>query len=417
MARVAFLLLCLTVFSSEVVADPFCRFYVDATGRYSCDLYDANIQSESDVLVFEGVHIPGYGDSRVTRVYIDVSSTVRVLNNEICVKFGNLEYLTIASVQLERFSNQAFGPCSQLTELIVAQNPLSTLQANIFENSPRLVFLMFINALNNISRESFHGLYNLEGLFLSDNNITSLDAGIFEQNPALTFIALGFNKLTIFHPYTFGASVEYLILRGNPIEEIDEIIFANADGLRQLDLSYCAIRTIHPDAFRNTGRIQYLDLRGNNLESFASGTFTALSDLLSIDLSYNHINRLNTNTFGFHPIATNFNIDHNGLNEIEKGFFNVLPNLTTISALGNTCVNVRFSDMTMIPAELAECYANWIAPTTSSLATTSSLETTSITPASTTESTTEGAASVKVSMFLIFYLLSSIIHAVVYRKN
>lgn len=171
MARRSLLLLFTIVFSSESFADSFCTFSVIYDGIYFCSLNNANIQAETDVLVIGGDHIPGYNDSNVTYLDIDVSSTVRVLNNEIFARFQNLETLAIASVELEKFSDRAFGSCSELTELIIGQNPLPTLQARVFSNCTKLEFLLILSsALSDISQEAFHGLYNLESCFELQQN-------------------------------------------------------------------------------------------------------------------------------------------------------------------------------------------------------------------------------------------------------
>lgn len=383
MARLALLFLVSTVFSSKSSADPSCTFsedyFDDITATYSCNLVDTSIQSDSDVLLIGGDHVPGYGDLNVTSVTIDTSSIVRVLNNEIFAKFENLERLTIESVRLERFGDQAFGSCSELVELIVNENPLSTLQARVFANCTKLERIEIWDSLNNISREAFFGLKNLVNLDLSYNKIASLEAGVFDHNPALSFIDLSWSKLIRFEPFTFTASVVTLWLHQNPIKEIDESIFANAHALTDLGLNQCEIRTIHPDAFKNTEKLMFLSLQSNRLESFASGTFTSLINLESIYLSSNRIKRLDSNAFGIHPNLSIFEIEHNELDEVEEGFFNAMPGLTDISVYNNTCVNFVFNIST-IPDDFAGCYANWV---------------------SSSEFTTQGVASVKLSGFLI----------------
>lgn len=392
MSAVASILIILAVFSTGSFADPYCIFSI-RNGRYSCDLYNANIQSESDELTFDGIHMTDYGNINVTSARV-LLSVVKVLNNEILVKFPNLQRLEITLVQLERISDSAFGSCSELTEINIAKNPLSALQARVFANCQKLESIQIRSSLSDISPEAFHGLGNLVVLDLISNGFTSLPADVFEQTPNLTFIDLSWNKIAKFEPATFAPLVllDQLILAGNPIHEIDATMFENLHALEWFDLRECGINSIHPDAFKNLVKVRILYMQYNNLQILGPGTFTSLESLQILDLQRNQIKRLNSNAFGHHPNATTLEIAHNGLDEVEQGFFNAFPNLRYINALNNTCVNYPISNMSTIPAEFAECYLNWITPRTSPLPTTPGAET-----------TTRGSASVNIPSLLIAF--------------
>lgn len=354
---------------------------------YTCNLYDVNVQSESDELVIAGNHLSDYNDTLVTSIVVTNFSMI-VLHKNILDTFPNAEVLFIAPIGLQRIPDQALDSCRNLTQIQIEENPLTTLQARVFASCDALVLINIRSGqLRDVSPEAFYGLTNLVILDLDNNQITSLDAGVFDQKPLLVMVSLRENKLTRLESAMF-ASIEnlgLLYLQGNPIEEIESSTFEGSSSLLQLELQNCNITKIHPDAFKSLGKLTTLYLQNNKLRTFESGTFTPLTGLSTINLQGNQIKRLNSNAFGQHVNATTFNINLNQLDEVESDLFSHFPNVNYISALGNTCIDKIVTNMSWIPEQFEECFSNWVTPRTTSLPTTS----------------TQGSASLQISSFLL----------------
>lgn len=381
MAKLLFVVLILASARQGFAAT--CHYFVN--NGYNCELYDVNVQTENDPLVITGSHLTGYDSLQVTSLTV-FNYSMAVLHKNIFDTFPNLQSLSVFSIGLERIP--ALDSCQNLTTITIAANLLTTLQARVFSSCESLLFMNIHDSqLENVSFEAFHSLHKLAILELRNNQIASLDARVFDQNAALFMLDLSGNKITTLEPSIFASLVnlQILNLRQNLIDEIESTTFGNLRSLAQLDLQMCNITKIHSDAFKDLEKLQTLYLGINKLVTIEPGTFTPLISLTGVNLYNNQIKRLNSNSFGQHVNVTTFDIDLNQLDEVESNFFNRFPNLNRISAIGNVCINDDVSNMSWIPWKFEECFSNWITPRTSTLPTTS----------------TQGAASVKISTFLV----------------
>lgn len=393
MAIIRFVLLILMSFRESSAAS--CNFYYNING-YNCDLYDVSVQSESDMLEITGNHLEGYNNTRVDFVNV-LNHTMAVLHKNILETFPNVQSLTISSIGLQRIPDQAFGWCSKLEYLFIEPNPLTTLQAGVFGNCNELTGIYIRNGnLKDVSPTVFHGLGKLRAVNFENNSIASLDAGIFEQNANLIIVNLNGNKISRFDPSTFAHLVNLLFLElmGNSIQEIGETMFESLHSLTSLYLQNCDVKKIHSNAFKNLEALSALHLQNNNLETIEPGTFAPLKNLRALYLNENKIRRLNANAFGSsHPSATILELTSTQLDEVEEGLFDAFPKLMYVDATGNICIDQLVTVLSKIPDEFKECYENWVTPRATTL------------PGSTIQTSTQGAASVNISIFVITSLL------------
>lgn len=361
MAKFITLLLVLATFRENSAAT--CNFSFKLP-YYICDLYDVNVQTESDVLDITGTHLNGYSNSLVGVVNIS-DSTMTILHQSILNTFPDAKELIITSAGLQQIPDKAFGAFWQLIAVYIHANPLLTLQAGVFAECDELKIISIQNGLKGFAPEIFHGLYNLRNLYLSNNSIDRLDVKMFQDNYNLELIDLSRNKITQFEALTFASliNLKTLNLRANQIVEIDA------------------------NAFKSLEKLDYLYLDENNLTSFKPGTFTSLKILKYFLAGNNRIKSLSSNAFGQHVKLINFSISSNQLDEIEPNFFAAFPYMQLLYAEDNVCVNATVSGPLSIDSRLSRCFSNWNSAR-------------NLFPP-TTEATTQGATSVEMSSILV----------------
>jgi len=99
----------------------------------------------------------------------------------------------------------------------------------------------------------------------------------------------------------FHSKLERLDLTGNKITEITKDTFSGLTELKVLSLSYNAIKSIDPDAFKDNTKLSNLDLKGNKITEITTDTFSGLTELQYLNLSYNPINSIDPDAFTKNP--------------------------------------------------------------------------------------------------------------------
>lgn len=147
------------------------------------------------------------------------------------------------------------------------------------------------------------GQYILKGILgmlkISKNKLKVLRSGIFNQMPVRQ-LDLSYNNLNIIESRTFEGNVylEYLILRGNK--------------LRNLDMLW----------FRNTINLRSVNLAENFLTTLNQGCFSEVKDnRISINLAYNKIVRIEEHTFAGLQSIDSLLLQNNNLSSLPDDFF------------------------------------------------------------------------------------------------
>ncbi|GFO16766.1 toll-like receptor 4 [Plakobranchus ocellatus] len=120
------------------------------------------------------------------------------------------------------------------------------------------------------------GLHFLEYLDLSGNHAILLSPYFFTDMPSLKKLLLSSNVV--------GSSLE---------ADIEGKTFSKLSSLEFLDLSECAISTLHPHAFISNRNLTVLLIRRNALNSFQPD-LSQLRNLSFLDLSHNDLRELST---------------------------------------------------------------------------------------------------------------------------
>ncbi|KAJ8672692.1 hypothetical protein QAD02_003952 [Eretmocerus hayati] len=104
---------------------------------------------------------------------------------------SNLVELDLSHNRLTSVPSSSFGDTPFLRELNLAHNPLGRIGSNAFERTRNLVKLDLTSTrLNELAAKSFHGLEVLESLKLGHNNVSTLQRNTFEPLIKLTSIEL-----------------------------------------------------------------------------------------------------------------------------------------------------------------------------------------------------------------------------------
>ncbi|XP_065205200.1 peroxidasin homolog [Planococcus citri] len=124
-----------------------------------------------------------------------------------------------------------------------------------------------MNAITNLTRNSFSATPNLETLLLNHNRITTIPNGAFEHLPKLRILHLHRNKISTIEPEAFNnlTNLQELHLHFNNIAKLDNDVFKNSIALQRLFLHYNTLTNVQMDVFASLPNIQNLRLDGNPL--------------------------------------------------------------------------------------------------------------------------------------------------------
>lgn len=157
-----------------------CRFFIDESSRYSCEIIEATITEWGDDVAFVGEHAMGRTNSDV--VYVNASNSVMFyVPPQLFQAFTNLEVLVLHSVQLETVSKEEFADCN-LRQISLSYNSLQSLPESAFGSCNKLVVVyLSSNNINDIHDDAFLGLEAVETLSLADNELTEIRPNVLSR--------------------------------------------------------------------------------------------------------------------------------------------------------------------------------------------------------------------------------------------
>ena len=158
-------------------------------------------------------------------------------------------------------------------------------------------------------------------------------------------------KLDCIPLLTDAASLEFVDLHNNHLQNIPDNTFKSLVNLLTLDLSYNTLSSIHNNGFRGLSKLTHLDLSVNELNALTYPPFQHLDSLQALDLSRNHLNSLNATFVGLKELRT-LNLSGNNLTSIASGTFDGIKNLQILYIqLGYSIANITsnvFSDLSSL---------------------------------------------------------------------
>lgn len=175
------------------------------------------------------------------------------------------------------------------------------------------------NMIRELTNDIFSNSKLLENLDLSQNSVNSVDSSTFKKLKFLKFLDLSFNLLSKLERETFrdNTLLSFLDLSRNSINRLNRI---NAPSLNHLNLTWCQIGVLDPDAISGMPELIKLDLSNNLLNEIPDNLFS--ENLQKLDLSMNRITNIKNTTFAGFPDLSWINLSGNRFTTpFKKEFF------------------------------------------------------------------------------------------------
>ena len=226
----------------------------------------------------------------------------------------------------------------RISVLSLGSERIATLQSGDFAGLTNLEQLdLYDNDLTSLPPNIFVGLTNLRQLNLWHNDLTTLSSDVFADLTSLRVLDLDDNDFTVIPPNVFAGltNLEYLWLNDTRLATLPPSLFAGLTGLKHLVLSGNEFTTLPPDIFANLTSLEYLSLRNNFLTALPPALFTGLTNLGSLYLHDNHLTALPPDLFTDLTNLAYLYIQENDLTALPPGIFTGLTNLRTLALSRN----------------------------------------------------------------------------------
>ena len=274
-----------------------------------------------------------------------------------CIIFSRLRALRLTNNKLTHIKSKSLECLASLEELYLSKNEIASIDADAFQNFPRLgVLLLQFNLLKNVDflkqcnaplfllavtrnvlngkvlSKVFESLKTLKNLEMSSNNLTFIDDETFKGLSSLTKMDLSNNNLTNITNNSFSHSIRLrsLFLENNFIAEINPELFRTNFFLSYLSFRHNSIRYIRNGDFLYLSSLSSLDLSNNNISEIQDGSLK-LSFLNDLDLSYNKLTTISSSVLSGLGSLISLYINDNNITRI---FPNAFDNLKDIQILG-----------------------------------------------------------------------------------
>lgn len=246
-------------------------------------------------------------------------------------------------------------PAVSLTELSLAENPLTSFSTNddnflLVSDSLRLLDLSHCKITKITGQHVLQGMKELRSLHLAGNQIRSVSDLI--SNSLMT-LDLSHNRLTNLLPNMLLQlpALTYIDFSKNHRISLQtkQGEYVESTTLKRIDLSYCnmdnielegfpalvtailkgnMIRELTKESFINTKMIESLDLSQNSLNSVDASAFRKLKHLKKLNLSFNMIPKIERDTFKDNELLTRLDISRNTIMRFNRI---AAPNLTHLN--------------------------------------------------------------------------------------
>ncbi|GMT21940.1 hypothetical protein PFISCL1PPCAC_13237 [Pristionchus fissidentatus] len=242
---------------------------------------------------------------------------------------------------------------NELIMLDLSRNPLTTLRALTFSETP-----------------------SLEQLNIARCNLSDMEDGVFFGSASLRELNLSNNQLkTVQEGWLFGLSaLERLDLSSNLITTIDNQVWTQVPALKTLNLARNRFRSLPSGAFHPLRRLESLNLAANALEAFHKTAMAGLDELASLDVSSNALAAIIEDSAllqGTLPNLTRLSFANNSLRQIPARAFQRFSSLTVLDLRENEVTTI--AEMAFEPLKLkqlllntssllCDCSLAWFAP-------------------------------------------------------
>ncbi|XP_017916347.1 PREDICTED: leucine-rich repeat-containing G-protein coupled receptor 6 isoform X1 [Capra hircus] len=180
---------------------------------------------------------------------------------------GRLQELGFHSNNIRAIPEKAFLGNPLLQTIHFYDNPIQFVGRSAFRHLPGLHTLSLNGATDIQEFPDLRGTTSLETLMLTGAGLQRLPPGMCQQLPRLRVLELSHNRIERLPSLRGCLKLEEIGLQHNRIWEVRADTFHELAFLRSPDLSWNAIRSIHPEAFATLRSLVKLDLTDNQLSA------------------------------------------------------------------------------------------------------------------------------------------------------
>ncbi|XP_076316479.1 uncharacterized protein LOC143228914 isoform X2 [Tachypleus tridentatus] len=256
--------------------------------------------------------VPEFAFMNQTKLLILVlqKNSIEVIQNRAFTGLNSLRVLEINSNKLQTLP-EALSSLPMLQDLTFADNQISYVPDNAFQNNPQLTLLeMGGNPIVDVGRHAFSYLPDLKELYLREVHNLKLFPDL-SGTTALEHLLLNRGLLQDV-PSGFCTQTPHLRsldLKSNRLSKLPEL--RNCTKLRLLDLSYNHIQSLEDSPFRSQTKLIDLFLGNNFVERIYNSSFLGLKDLQVMDLKNNRITFIDIHAFAQVPQLRDLNLGNN----------------------------------------------------------------------------------------------------------
>ncbi|XP_030216635.1 toll-like receptor 13 isoform X1 [Gadus morhua] len=192
-----------------------------------------------------------------------------------------------------------------------------------------------MNAITDISNNSFKSFRKLKTLIMKSNCLTSVPYAV--RKTQILKLDLSYNNINVLGCDDFADMklLRILSLDNNPLLTLKDCVFKDLVQLRVLMLQNSSIDQLNGALKKNTPNLEDLSLSNNQITVLDHGEFKALNSLKNLALEGNKLKRLNNGTFFGLSSLRQLTLRSNEISEITKGAFSHLEALKTLNLDSN----------------------------------------------------------------------------------
>jgi Leucine-rich repeat (LRR) protein len=181
--------------------NPSCKYYFTELSEYSCNLTISNPNGYDDYIRIDGIHLPGYDDSKVKIVKTTEGSITTNIPKIICAKYGNLLRFDASYSHVQEVSSVAFLNCKSLVNIELQGNNISRIGHDAFINNPMVTWLdLQINSISELPENIFRPLTELFSISLYNNRIQVVHANWFGDHSKALLLGFAMNRIESIDP-------------------------------------------------------------------------------------------------------------------------------------------------------------------------------------------------------------------------
>ncbi|XP_054162905.1 carboxypeptidase N subunit 2-like [Oppia nitens] len=264
----------------------------------------------------------------------DGSCETKVENCRCFMAGKNRPELECTREKLKHIPSASLWP-ENIFALDVSMNVIKNI--DVVDSNDALEYLdLASNQIESISPHAFDGLTKLRGLDLSHNELVAIPSELF--NNQLLTLNLSYNKIEIL-PKDMLKKTTYLQelrIAHNPLRMLEPDLFQYSGQLKSLDLSAIDLFAIKEDIFHYLFEMSELDLSDNDFMVVPTTPLRSARNLQILKLNGNPISILDEHSFikmsGLQELYLD---DMKELIEIKEKTFSYLYNLRKISISNN----------------------------------------------------------------------------------